>query len=59
MRPGEERIELPCGGLAVFDHSSGISYVCETCLCTVGSVGMPSHCKTEFQKEDMWKALKS
>lgn len=49
-------IKLPCGGRAWFDHGSGISYRCE-CGATVGSIGMPQHCKEEAEKWDMIKAL--
>ena len=49
-------IRLPCGGVAYFDHGSGISYRCE-CGATVGSIGMPQHCREEAEKWDMIKAL--
>jgi hypothetical protein len=51
-----ERIKLPCGGTAYFDHGSGISYRCE-CGATVGSIGMPKHCQEEAEKWDNWKTL--
>jgi hypothetical protein len=38
-------IVLECGSRACFDHSSGISYRCETFFAVVGSIGMPRHCK--------------
>ena len=44
---------LPCGGVAYFDESSGISYRCE-CGAVVGSIGMPAHCKTEAEK---WRVM--
>ena len=44
---------LPCGGVAEFDHSSGISYRCEMCNAVVGSVGQPRSCKEEAEK---WEA---
>jgi hypothetical protein len=33
-------MRLPCGGIAYFDESSGISYRCE-CGAVVGSIGQP------------------
>lgn len=50
-------IYMPCGGRAVFDESSGISYRCEDCWAVVGSIGQPQHCKDEAKKWDSWKAL--
>ena len=47
---------LPCGGIAYFDESSGISYRCE-CGAVVGSVGMPNVCREEAKKYDVLKAL--
>lgn len=44
---------LPCGGVAIFDHSSGISYRCDTCFAVVGSIGMPRDCET------LWRAALS
>lgn len=48
---------LPCGGIAHFDEGSGISYRCEDCMATVGSIGQPRQCKEEAQKYEMLKAL--
>lgn len=48
---------LPCGGIAHFDKSSGISYRCEECMAVVGSVGMPRSCKNEIEKYDNWEEL--
>lgn len=50
-------IKLPCGGVAYFDHDSGISYRCEYCGAVVGSIGQPQSCKDAAQKYDNWKAL--
>jgi hypothetical protein len=50
-------IYLPCGGVAYFDTTSGISYRCETCFAVVGSIGQPRSCKEEAQKYDAWKEL--
>jgi hypothetical protein len=50
---------LPCGGVAQFDHSSGISYRCEHCMAVVGSVGMPRACQSEIAKYDVLKQLGS
>lgn len=52
----EKPIELPCGGIAYFDHSSGISYRCE-CGAVVGSIGMPQSCKEQFEQEKMLEVL--
>lgn len=49
-------MRLPCGGVAYFDEGSGISYQCE-CGATVGSIGMPKHCKDEAEKWEVQKAL--
>ena len=48
---------LPCGGRAVFDESSGISYRCEHCMAVVGSIGQPQRCKDEDQKYKNWQKL--
>jgi hypothetical protein len=48
---------LPCGGLALFDESSGIAYRCENCMAVVGSIGQPQRCKDEAQKYENWKNL--
>ena len=50
-------MHLPCGGRAVFDESSGISYRCEDCMAVVGSIGQPQRCKDAAQKYDNWEAL--
>lgn len=49
-------IKLPCGGIAYFDEGSGCSHRCE-CGATVGSMGMPKHCKEEMKKWDNWEKL--
>ena len=49
-------MRLPCGGLAYFDTSSGISYRCE-CGAVVGSIGMPQTCKEEMTKWENWAKL--
>jgi hypothetical protein len=54
-----ETMHLPCGGVAEFDHSSGISYRCEMCNAVVGSVGMPRSCQSEIAKYDVLKQLGS
>jgi len=36
---------LLCGGVPRFDYDSGYSYRCDKCFATVGSIGMPRHCK--------------
>ncbi len=54
-----ETMHLPCGGVAEFDHSSGISYRCEMCNAVVGSVGMPRFCQSEIAKYDVLKQLGS
>jgi hypothetical protein len=50
------RIFLPCGGVARFDESSGISYRCEHCFAVVGSIGQPDRCQEESEK---WQNLKT
>ena len=54
-----QTMHLPCGGVAEFDHSSGISYRCEMCNAVVGSVGMPRSCQNEIAKYDVLKQLGS
>ena len=49
-------LQLPCGGTAYFDHSSGMSYRCE-CGAVVGSIGQPKQCKDEILKWEMWEKL--
>ena len=51
------RIKLPCGGIASFDHSSGISYRCEYCMAVVWSMGQPRECKEAAQEYELMKAL--
>lgn len=41
---------LPCGGIPVFDESSGYSYRCDRCMAVIGSVGMPKSCKEDYEK---------
>lgn len=48
---------LPCGGVAYFDESSGISYRCEACGAVVGSIGQPQYCKDEMDKWDLIATL--
>jgi hypothetical protein len=42
-------LHLPCGGIAHYDHGSGIGYRCE-CGAVVGSIGMPKQCSEEAEK---------
>ena len=49
---------LPCGGLAYFDHNSGISYRCEDCGAVVGSIGQPRECADEAKKWDSYEKAK-
>lgn len=49
-------MKLPCGGIAFFDESSGISYRCEYCGAVVGSIGQPRECKEEAAKWDAYEA---
>jgi hypothetical protein len=53
----EKPIQLACGAEAIFDHNSGISYRCTTCGATVGSIGMPQHCKEAEEAQKMWDIL--
>lgn len=48
---------LPCGGVAYFDESSGISYRCGDCMAVVGSIGMPPRCKQEAEKYRVMELL--
>ena len=50
-------LKLPCGGLAIFDESSGIGYRCEDCMAVVGSMGQPDYCKEEAEKWQAWEIL--
>lgn len=54
---GMPPIELPCGGRALFDLSSGISYRCEDCMAVVGSVGQSSYCKDQAKFWEEWKKI--
>ncbi len=51
-------IRLLCGSLASFDHNSGISYRCNNCFATVGSVGMPKQCKEIYEMQEVVDKLK-
>ena len=46
-------IYMPCGGTAYFDHSSGISYRCDTCFAVLGSIGMPQECREIYRKMEL------
>jgi hypothetical protein len=50
---------LPCGNRATFDHGSGMSYRCDQCGTTVGSIAQPQECKEEAKKYDVLKSLGS
>lgn len=50
-------MNLPCGGVAYFDFSSGISYRCETCGAVVGSIGQPRECVEAAKKYEVMTAL--
>jgi len=50
-------MRLPCGGVACWDESSGISYRCEVCGAVVGSIGQPKHCVDEAKKYEVWEQL--
>ena len=52
-------IHLPCGGQASFNHSAGHGYVCEDCLCVVGSVSQPSECVEAVEKYKVLEILGS
>lgn len=42
MEAGVPRFDdTPCGQRAVWDAASGMGYICQYCLCVVGSVGSP------------------
>lgn len=49
-------MRLPCGGTAYFDDGSGCSHRCE-CGATVGSIGMPQHCKELMDAYKNWEKL--
>lgn len=51
-------IELLCGAIAEFDHESGISYRCTTCMAVVGSVAMPKECATLYDMQKVVDKLK-
>ncbi len=52
-------MKLPCGSDAEFDYAAGHGYRCTSCNAVVGSVGMPSRCKSQINKYDVLKALGS
>lgn len=54
----EKDITLPCGATASFDYGSGISYRCNHCFATAGSIGMPQRCKDAYAMEDIVTKLK-
>ena len=51
-------ITLLCGSVASFDTDSGISYRCNNCFATVGSIGMPKSCKELYDMEKVVDKLK-
>jgi hypothetical protein len=53
-----DSLDLLCGATASFDYSSGISYICNTCLCVVGSVSMPAECKEIYEADEIVRKLK-
>jgi hypothetical protein len=53
-----EPVILLCGSMASFDHSSGISYRCNTCFAVVHSIGMPKQCKELYDMEEVVNKLK-
>ena len=54
-----DKIDLPCGGQAVFEEESTIgAFRCTTCFAVAGSIGMPQYCKDEFDKVKVWEKLK-
>lgn len=53
----EAPMYLPCGGRAVFDEASGISYRCEDCGAVVGSIGQLRSCVEEADKYKAWEKL--
>lgn len=51
-----ERLDpLPCGGVPLFDDTSGCSYLCDRCLTTVGSIGMPMACAEMVRARDEFR----
>ena len=52
-----ERIFLPCGTVAMFDHDSGMSYRCTECFAVVGSIGQPRRCQDKAEKWENVQAL--
>lgn len=42
---------LPCGGIAFLDENRGPSWVCGTCFCVVGSIGMSNYCRDLWDKQ--------
>jgi len=48
---------LPCGGIAYFDNSLEISYLCKECGKVVGSSEQSQLCKDEETKWDAWYTL--
>lgn len=60
-QPTPPAFDLPCGGRAVFDRSSGISHRCSDCFAVVGSMGMPNQCRELLDRntvngdEDDWR----
>lgn len=55
--PQGRLLQLPCGGQAIWDHASGISYRCLDCNTIVGSISQPRNCVDEANKYNAWKHL--
>jgi len=50
---------LPCGGIPIFDFDSGCAYRCDTCFAIIGSIGMPTSCKTQLDAKQTWDRLQN
>jgi hypothetical protein len=54
-----ETITLACGGYAYHEEGpNSYGARCDTCFAIVGSIGMPRHCKTLLDMENVIKKLK-
>jgi hypothetical protein len=58
LEDDHNQITLLCGNTASFDTGSGISYRCNYCNATVGSIGMPRACKELYDMEKVVDKLK-
>ena len=54
---GPQPLHLPCGGTAIWEDDSILSYRCIDCGAVLGSIGQPKECVKIQENYTMWKKL--